>query len=320
MARRGWSRGQGRALLLACALVAGATGCSSEGLDRAQSLHTTLGTLDGVSDSDVATATATSSGLVGVVLDGRLEAPEVLAVLEDVAAAADRAGFAGYRLEVRRSPTEDDLLVVDDTFAGSRDAGGVVGTWVRAVDAFLGEVSYSVQPGNETIEVEAGGAVGHDVAEAARIGYGRSGTTWRFLAGPATFVVANRVGRRDVTLFNRVQRSVVSSVLPLPASAWRLERRSRHVLLDLEVDVPGGAEPRRITVERWAAAVRPLAEAAVRTTRYPDHPRWIQLSDVAADGRDTFGSWSSVADPVRGRDRHARGWDAWWDRLATRLR
>lgn len=320
MARRGWSRGQGCAVLLACALVAGATGCSSEELDRAQSLHTTLGTLDGVSDSDVATATSTSSELVEVVLDGGLEAPEVLAVLEDVSAAAERAGFAGYRLEVRRSLTEDDLLVVDDTFTGSRDAREVVGNWVRTVDAFLGEVGYSFQTGNETIEVDAGGAVGHDVAEAARIGYGWSGTTWRFLAGPATFVVAHRVSRRDVTLFNRVQRTVVSSVLPLPATAWRLERRSGHVLLDLEVDVPGGPEPQRITLERWAAAVRPLAVAAVRTTRYPDHPRWIQLSDGAADGRDTFASWSSVGDPVRGRDRHVRGWDAWWDRLATRLR
>lgn len=305
------------AVLLALLMLPTLTGCSQE-VTEARTLQTTLRMIDGVSDSDVASATTDSVARVDVMLDLDLDPGATLAVIRDVTEATDETGWTDYLLQVRRSPVDEDRLVVDDAFAGSRGARVVTENWIRVSDALLGEVDYSYQAGNETIAVASGGGIGHDVLEASRIGYGWGETTWRFSAEGATFVVSGRVERRDATLFDRVQRSVSSSVLPVPALAWRLERRTTHVLLDLEVMI-AGEDPERISVERWGESLRPLAQAALNTTRYPGRSRWLLISDrTDTDERDTFASWSSTSRPVKGRDPHLRGWDQWWWTLAKK--
>lgn len=320
MAKRGWSRGRGYAVLAAVgAVLLGGTACSAD-RDRAQGLDTTLAGIDGVDDAGVRSATKDTANQIEVTLDLGLDPTETLATVKRVDNAARDAGFTTYVLELSRTITDGDVLVVDDTFAGSRDATQVVGNWIRVLDALLGEVTYEFGPGNESIEVVSGGGIAHDVAEASRIGSGGTATTWRFVADTSAFVVSGPVTRRDVTLFNRVQRTVSSTVLPVLSTDWELQRHTGHVLLDLEVSLDGGEDPERITLERWATSIRPLATVAVTSTRYPGTPRFLQLSDVTTAGRDTFAVWSSESAPVRGRDRHSRGWDLWWLRLASNLR
>lgn len=318
MSRAGSRHRPARAGLLASlVLLSGLAGCSQD-VNRALSLQTTLDTLDGVSQSDVASATEDAVARVDVMLEPDLDAGATLAVIRDVTEATDEAGWTGYLLDIRRSLVDEDSLLVDEAFATSRDARVITENWIRVSDALLGEVLYTYQTGNESIAVASGGGIGHDVAEASRIGYGWKDTTWRFSATGATFIVSGRVEGRDATLFDRVQRSVSSSVLPVPARTWRLERRTTHVVLDLEVRVAGD-DPERITVQRWAASLRPLAEAALSTTRYPDRARWLLISDrTETDEKDTFASWSSTSPPVRGRDPYLRGWDQWWWKLAAR--
>ena len=319
MAGRGWGRGQRRAALtVVAAMLLGGASCSAD-LDRARSLDTRIAGLDGVDDADVRSATTDRANLVRVTLDLGLDATETLAAVRRVDRQTREAGFTPYVLELSRTITADDLLVVDDTFADSRAAGRVVASWIRVADAMLGEVTYEFGPGQEVIEVVSGGGIVHDVGEASRIGYGAADTTWRFEADVAEFVTSGPVNRRDVTLFNRVQRSVASTVLPVPATSWELQRRSGHVLLDLEVALDAGS-PEQVTPERWGPEVRPLAIAAVTSARYPATPRWLQLSNVTDSGRDTFASWSSETRPVRGRDRYSRGWDLWWNRVVRSVR
>ncbi len=320
MATRGWSRGRGRAALAVVgAVLLGGTACSAD-LDRAQGLDTTLAGVDGVDDAVVLAATRDTANQIEVTLDLGLDPTETLATVKRVDAAARDAGFTTYVLSLSRTITDGDVLQVDDTFAGSSEAKGVVGNWIRVLDALLGEVTYEFGPGNEAIQVVSGGGIAHDIAEASRIGSGGTETTWRFLADTSEFVVTGQVTRRDVTLFNRVQRTVSSTVLPAPARHWELQRYTGHVLLDLEVDLDGGDHPGRITLERWATSIRPLAGAAVTSTRYPGTPRFLQLSDVTSAGRDTFAVWSSEGAPVRGRDRYSRGWDLWWVKVARGVR
>lgn len=321
MGGRGWRPGRARARLAVTLVVAvaapGLVACARD-LDRAQSLHTTLGALVGVSDADVAAATADTAARLDIVLDRGLGAGAALQVIRDVTAVADEAGWTHYLLDVRRSLVDQDSLVVDEGFPRSGRARVVIESWIRVTDALLGEVTHSYQAGNETISVVSGGDIGHDVAEASRIGYGRSGTTWRFHAEGATYVVSGRVERRDTALFDRVQRTVSSPVLPVPATTWRLERRSSQVLLDLEVNLAGD-DPERISVERQARSIRPLAVAALNSTRSGERARWLLISDRTATGeKDPFASWSSTSAPVQGRDRYLRGWDRWWRRLAER--
>ena len=320
MAKRGWSRGQGCAVLVAVgAVLLSGTACSAD-LDRAQALGTTLTGINGVDDAGVVSATTDTANQIEVTLDLDLDATETLGTIKRVDTAARHAGYTTYVLELSRTITDGDVLQVDHTFARSREAKQVVGNWIRVLDAMLGAVTYEFGPGNESIEVVSGGGIAHDVAEASRIGSGGLETTWTFVADTSEFVVSGQVTRRDVTLFNRVQRTVSSTILPVPSRHWTLQRHTGHLLLDLEVDLDGGERPERITLERWETAIRPLATDAVASTRYPGTPRFLQLSDVTAAGRDTFAVWSSDADPVRGRDRYSRGWDLWWQRLADKLR
>lgn len=305
------------ALALVCALLAAGTGCSPE-IDRARGLDTRIAGLSGVSDSEVTSATPDRVERITVVLDRGLDATETLSVVRAVAAAAREAGSHLYVLELSRSLVEDDVLVVDQTFVRDKAARGVIGNWIRLLDALLGEVTYSYGPGSEDIEVLSEGAIGHDVQETSRIGYGLASTTWRFLAEGITFVASGRVAPRDVALFDRVQRTVTSSVLPVRATDWELQRRETHVSLALEVSLPGGNHPERITLEAWADDLEPLAVAAVAASRYGARPRWVQMTDVpegAEGSRDTFALWSSEGRPVKGRDRYLRGWDAWWRQL-----
>ncbi len=313
----GGSRGRRRAAgALLCALVLGSA-CSPE-IDRARGLDTEIAGLGGVSDAQVTSATRDRVERISVVLDRGLDATETLSVLRKVASAAREAGSRGYVLEVSRSLVEDDVLLVDETFARDPEAGAVLGSWIRLLDALLGEVTYSYGAGSEEIEVLADGAIGHDVEETSRIGHGSPGTTWRFLADGSTFVVSGRVGPRDVTLFDRVQRTVSSSVLPVPATEWELQRRATQVSLSLDVALPGGDRPERITLAAWADDVRPLALAAVAASRYGERERRLEITDVtdgAGGDRDTFATWSSESRPVKGRDRYLRGWDQWWYEL-----
>ena len=104
--------------------------------------------------------------------------------------------------------------------------------------ALLGDVHYRFEPGAESIELDSGAGILHDVSEAGRIGYGFPSTVWTFRSGDSAFVVAGRVSPLDVSLFQGTERTVSSEVLPAPAETWRLERREGHVLLDLRVTFP----------------------------------------------------------------------------------
>jgi hypothetical protein len=209
----------------------------------------------------------------------------------------------------------DDSLVVDDSFIGSDVEATVLSTWVSVTSALLGDVTYSYQPGNETITVDSGPGVAHDVGEASRVGYGFRDTTWTFRDGDTVFVASGRVSPTDVALFQAVQRSVASEALPAPATAWRLERRTDHLLLDLDVTLPGPVEPERLTIPRYGADVARLVAAALGAVRVESRPVWLRLHHRTASGDthrdDLFAYWVSGEQPVRGRARLMRGWDQW---------
>ena len=307
------------ALLLALPVLSVA-GCSGA-LDQAHSVQTHLNRIDEVADSQVSTPSASTGAAIEVVYDGVDTARSLARLIKAIDAVADGEDYPSYRLDLVPAANDRDRLTVDDSFAGSDDETSVLDNWFATTGALLGDVRYRFEPGTEEIDVDSGAGIAHDVGEASRIRYGFPGTVWTFRDGDSSFVASGRVSPTDVSLFQGAQRTVTSEVLPAPASAWTLERRDRHVLLDLEVDFPGGpVPPERITVQRYGDAVARLSDAAMAVVRTAGLPATIRLIAATPDGDDdVFGYWVSDRRPVRGRDPLARGWDLWLAHRGERL-
>lgn len=299
------------ALSTTASLALAAGGCSAA-LDQAHSVQTKLNRIDEVTEATVATPSADTGAAIRVGYTGVAtvrELARLVGAIDEVAADED---YPSYRLDLDPIDSDGDALVVDDTFPGSDAEDAVLGNWLAVTAALLGEVRYTVEPGHESIEVDSGAGVAHDVGEASRVGYGSPATTWTFENAGTTFVVSGRVSPTDVQLFQGVQRSVSSDVLPTPATTWRLERRSDHVLLDLDVTLPGQpVPPERLTVRRFGADVQRLVTAAVQATRVAGEPVWLRLLHRTPESEDVFGYWVSDERRVRGRDPLMRGWDRW---------
>lgn len=300
-------------LSLAALSLAGCTGA----LDQAHSVQTRLNRIDQVTDAQVSTPSASTGAAIEVAYTG-VETERALArLVRAIDVVADDEDYPSYRLDLVPAADDRDRLTVDDSFAGSQDEDSVLGNWFATTAALLGDVRYRFEPGAEEIDVDSGAGIAHDVGEASRIRYGYPGTVWTFRDGDSSFVASGRVSPTDVLLFQGAQRTVTSEVLPAPAATWTLERRDGHVLLDLDVAFPGGpVPPERLTVQRYGDAVARLAGAAMGAVRVAGLPATVRFVDVTPDGDDVFGYWVSDQRPVPGRDRLARGWDAWLARLA----
>ncbi|MCW2842296.1 MAG: hypothetical protein JWN22_212 [Nocardioides sp.] len=302
--------------LLAAVVLGSVTGCSGT-VDQAHSVQTRLGRVDGVLTADVSAPSATRGARIKVTFDPTLQPADLALLVGDVARAARQEKYPSYRLDLVPGDGEHDVLVVDDGFHGSPDEKTVLANWRAVTEAVLGPVTYSFQAGNETISVDSGSAVVHDVTEVGRIGYGFSDTTWSFTSGDDNLLVSGRMTATDVDLMQRVQRTVGSAQLPVAATSWRLESRRRHLLLNLQVDLPGApVDAHQVTIARYGEDVRLLARAALDAVRVTELPVWLQLWHSVPEGHDVFGWWVSDQRPVHGRDRLDRGWDRWLSDLA----
>ena len=309
--------------LLVLPLLAGCTAA----LDQAHSVQTKLGRIDQVADATVSTPSHERAAAITISYTGVTTARELTRLLDDVARVADDEKYPAYRLDLAPADSPGDTLVVDSTFVDSDVVSAVLTTWFRVTPSLLGDVTYSYQPGNESISIDAGAAVAHDVSEASRIGYGFRDTTWTFTNAGTVFVASGRVSPTDVLLFAGVQRSVSSAALPAPAPTWRLERRTDHLLLDLDVTFASEpVAPARLTIERYGDDVQRLVVAALGAVRVAGLPVWLRLhhrADTAGGATpddDVFGYWVAGQNPVRGRDPLLRGWDRWLASLARSTR
>lgn len=303
-------------VLLAGPLLAGC----SDPIDQSHSIQTKLHRIEGVADAQVTTPSSATGAVIEVVYEGDPAQRELSALIKQIDAVADGEDYPSYRLDLVPTRDDGDRLTVDDSFAGSDDEATVLENWLTTSSVLLGDVHYTVEPGAETIEVDSGAAVLHDVGEASRIGYGHVDTEWTFRNDNTSFVVSGRVSARDVDLFQDVQRTVSSDVLPAPATAWRLERRARQVLLDLDVGLAGApVPPERVTIPRYGEDVARLATAATAATEATSLPVTLRFVNPGAAGGDddVFGYWVSDSRPVRGRDPLARGWDPWLESLLS---
>lgn len=300
-------------VLLPAVLLAGC----SEDVDQAQAVQTRLGRTEHVAASQVTSPTADRGAEITLDITTGLSAAEVVALAADVADTAADEDYLAYTLTLRESGTPTDALVVDDDFGSDPRAAAVVGHWQRLASALLGEVTYRYQPGTEIIEVETDGSLVRDVQEAGRVGYGSTATSWRFAEGGSVYLDDGRLHPQDVLLVQRVQRTVASPSLPVPAPDWRLETRADHVLLDLPVVLPEGAvSAAQLTVAAYQLPVRTLVLGAVDALSVTDKPRWLRLHHVDGTADDVFGWWDSDRPPVPGRDPLHRGWDAWLETVA----
>lgn len=304
------------ALLSLTLAVSVLAGCSAA-VDQAHSIQTKLGRIDAISEAEVTTPTADRGAAISVTYDGAGSRRELTALIAAIDKVATDADYPSFRLSLEPVSSEDDVLVVDDTFAGGTDEAEVLANWLTVLDVVLGDITYTFEAGNESIDVDAGAAVAHDVSEASRLRYGHPETTWTFRNGDTTFVASGKVSPTDVTLFQDIQRSVSSDVLPAPAPSWRLERSDHHVLLDLDVAFPGApVDPHQLTVQRYGDDVARLVTTAISAVDVAGLPVRMQLRNPTETGSDVFGYWISDQKPVRGRDRLMRGWDLWLVALA----
>jgi hypothetical protein len=306
-----------RALTHVCALVAlclpaaALTSCSAA-LDQAHTVQTKLGRVDEIVEASVATPSEDTGAAIAVTFADADSPREIADLLEEIDKVADGEAYPSYRLDLTPAGSAGDRLTVDDTFVDHPDQTVVLENWFSVTAALLGPVQYSFEPGTESITVDSGPGVGHDVGEASRIRYGFPSTTWTFHNGETTFVASGRVSPTDVAMFESIQRTVSSQVLPTPAPSWRLERHDHHVLLHLDVTFPDGpVDPARLTVERYGEDVERLVVAAVGAVRQASLPVRMELRNATVTTPDVFGYWISDARPQRGRDPLMRGWDLW---------
>lgn len=307
----------GLALLLSTSQLGGCSGA----IDQSHSVQTKLNRIDGVSEATVTTPSASTGAAIEVTYGGDPTERALSRLIEEIDRVADGEDYPSYRLDLMPASNARDRLTVDDSFTGSRDETTVLANWLTTTTVLLGDVHYRVEPGAESITLDSGPAIAHDVGEASRIGYGYAGTEWIFVNGDASFAVSGRVSPTDVVLFQDVQRTVSSDVLPAPATAWRLERRDVQVLLDLDVELPGApVPPEQLTVSRYGDAVKPLATAAMTSLAVAGPRSTLRLiNPTSGGGDDVFGYWVSDQRPVRGRDPVQREWDPWLVALAASL-
>lgn len=309
MASSGGGRARRCALALLCALLV--SGCSEE-VDQAQAVQTRIGRMDHVVASVVTAPSADRGAEIELDVRAGLSAAQLVTLATGVAGAAADEEYAAYRLTLREAGTAD-ALVVDHDFGADPRAGSVVDHWQRLVSAVLGDVTYRYQPDAESVEVDTAGSLVHDVQEASRIGYGSTATTWLFTEGASEYVDDGRLHPADVLLLQRVQRTVASPSLPVPAPGWRLETRADHVLLDLPVVLPqGSVAAAALTVTAYEQPVRSLAVGAVDALSVTRKPAWLRL----LHDDDVFAWWQSDRGRVPGRDPLHRGWDDWLAALA----
>ena len=319
MAVLGGFRAPACALALLC--VQALSACSAD-VDQAHAVQTRLGRLDHVVASDVTSPTLDRGAEIALDVEPGLSPAQVVAVAGAVADAAADEDYLAYRLTLRAADTATDALVVDDDFGTDPHAAAVVGHWQRLASAVLGAITYRYQPGAEIVEVETAGSLVHDVEEAGRIGYGGTATTWRFVEGGSVYVDDGRLHPQDVLLVQRVQRTVASPSLPVPAPDWRLETRADHVLLDLPVDLPQtDVDASLLTVAAFEQPLSSLALGALDALSVASKPVWLRLHHGSGEAGtrgsdDIFGWWSSERPQVPGRDPLFRGWDAWLAGLA----
>ena len=188
--------------------------------------------------------------------------------------------------------------------------------WLSTTSVLLGDVHYTFEPGTETIEVEAGPGILHDVGEARPIGYGYAGTEWTFRNGDTSFVVSDGCHPRTGPLPGRAALGVLRGAAR-PATAWRLERRARQVLLDLDVGLegtPGAAG--LVTIRGTGEAVSRLASAAMTATEAASPAGHPSLINPAPPGRATTCSATGCPTSVRCADAPVRSWDLWLEKLA----
>jgi hypothetical protein len=303
-------------VLLSLGAAVLATGCTGA-VDQAHSIQTKLGRIEAITAVDVATPTADRGAAISVSYAGAETTRELGTLIAAIDRVAADAKYPSYRLRLTPVTSTGDQLVVDDDFPGSAREERVLGNWLTVLSVVLGDVTYTFEPGSESIAVDAGAAVAHDVSEASRLHYGSAVTTWSFRNGDTSFDASGRVSPTDVVLFQDVQRSVSSEVLPAPADGWQLQRRDERVLLDLDVAFPGApVDPGRLTVARYGDDVERLALAAFAAVDVSGLPVRMQLRNPTPDGVDVFGYWISDQEPVPGRDRLMRGWDLWLAALA----
>ena len=287
------------------------TGCTAA-LDQAHTVQTKLGRIDEIVDASVATPSEDTGAAIAVTFADTDSPRELSDLLGEIDKIADGEAYPSYRLDLTPADSAGDRLTVDDTFVDSPDQTTVLENWFSVTAALLGPVQYSFEPGMESITVDSGPGVGHDVGEASRIHYGFPNTTWTFVNGPTTFVASGRVSPTDLAMFENVQRTVSSQVLPTPAESWRLERHAHHVLLHLDVTFASGpVDPVRLTVEGYGEDVGRLVVAAVDAVRQARLPVRMELRNATVTTPDVFGYWISDTRPQRGRDPLARGWDLW---------
>ncbi len=315
--RTSGGRGAGSVLAfcLPALLVFSLAGCTEEA-DRAHVLQTHLGRIDHVESVDVTTASLDRGTVIGIRFDaGEVdEASELTKLIADIDAAADEDGYSTYRLDL----TPDGgaaKLVVDDSFTGRDDEDAVLSNWYAVRDTLLGDLQYVVVPDVETITVDSGGAIAHDVGEAGHLHYGSANTTWTFVNADTSFTVAGAVGFDDSSLFQDVQRSVSSESLQVSAPGWQLDRRDGHVRLDLDVEFDGqSVPPAQLTIAQYGADVSELARAALGAANVAGLPVWLDLhnDDGSDDFGDDFASWVSGQDPARaGTSSTAAGTSGW---------
>lgn len=284
--------------------------CAEPAVDEAQGVRAEVGRLDPVAEIEVSGPSRDRGATVAVVLEPGTSADRAVAVVRGVARAAAAQGWASYRLELRDSGHRDDVLLADETLRSGVQR--VLADHRRVSDAVLGAVTWRVETSGTTVAVDAGGGLLHDTQEAGRTAYGDRATTWRFSAAPHAATFDRRVGPLDLELLRRVQRSLVSPSLRVPAARWELAVHDDDVLLDVAVDLPGGPVlPTDLVPSRHAPLLRPLALAA-RAAVAPalDLPVTVRLRQ-AGPVADVFAWWTSDHPPVPGRDPLARGWDRW---------
>lgn len=303
--------------LLALTLPAGSLTACSGALDQAHSVQTRLNRIEEVTDAQVSTPSADTGAAIEVTYDDVASARTLTRLVKDIDDVADGEDYPSYRLDLVPADNDRDRLTVDDAFAGSDAEPTVLANWFATTSALLGDVRYRFEPGAESIDVDSGAGIAHDVGEASRIRYGFPGTVWTFRDEDSAFVASGRVSPTDVLLFEGAERTVTSEVLPAPATVWHLERRDGHVLMDLDVGFPGGSvPPERLTTQRYGGDVERLAGAAMAAAEVASLPVALRLVNVTPDGDDVFGYWASDQRPVRGRDALVRGWDRWLSHLA----
>ncbi|NHC22513.1 hypothetical protein G6553_04910 [Nocardioides sp. IC4_145] len=295
------------ALLAMGVAVLGA--CAEPAVDEAQDVRAQVGRLDPVTEVEVSGPSRDRGAVVAVVLEPGTSAARAVTVVRGVARAAAAQGWSSYRLELRDARDRADVLLADETLrSGVRR---VLADHRRVADAVLGAVTWRVETSRTTVAVDAGGGLLHDAQEAGRTTYGDRATTWRFSAVPHAATFDRKVGPLDLELLRRVQRSLVSPSLRVPAARWELAVHD-DVLLDVTVDLPGGPVlPSDLVPDRYAPLLRPLALAA-RAAVAPalDLSVTVRLRQ-AGPVADVFAWWTNDHPPVQGRDPLARGWDRW---------